>query len=602
MIVAVASGKGGTGKTFVATNLAAVRGDVDFLDCDVEAANAHLFLRPTIEEVRSVDAVAPDPIPERCTACGECVRRCRFNALALVAGKLLVFPQLCHDCGVCFAVCPAQALGETPHPLGTVRKGRYAFGAFTDGELKIGEVRSAEVIGHVKQCLRPGRDAILDCPPGASCSVVESLEGADFCLIVTEPTPLGLHDLEVTIDLLDYLGMPRAVVINKCDLGCAPVEGFCEQRHVSVLAQIPFDRAVSSHYSRGELVVGRAEAYHHVFDELSRAVFDRKWEKKHPRPLVFLGEKAEPNQVQPQTTGGRAPRQLVVISGKGGTGKTSFCSVLAHVANDDVISDCDVEASNLNLLLHSEAARTFPFEDTFLAEIDPGLCDGCGVCADRCTFNAIGMEEGVAVVDAVKCEGCGLCEIVCPLAGTESMPVTIRRRVSGTASDGEWKKGPFVSAQINPGGENSGKLVTILRGIAHERAQNGRRILIDGPPGIGCPVNASLAGTDLAVIVTEPTLSGLHDMSRAIEPAGFLGVEPVVIINKADLNSEEASRTEQFCRERGVEMLGRIPFDRGVAAAISEGKSPIQTASEAGKAMEMLARAVLECLDSKRKE
>lgn len=602
MIVAVASGKGGTGKTFVATNLAVARADVDFIDCDVEAANAHLFLRPEIEEVKPAYAFAPEPIPERCTACGECIRRCRFNALALVAGKVLVFPALCHDCGVCFAVCPLDALGRKPHQLGTVRKGRCAFGAFADGELQIGEVRSAAVIGRVKEFLSPGRDTILDCPPGASCSVVESLEGVDFCLLVTEPTPLGLHDLEVTVNLLDYLGVPCGVVINKCDLGSAPVEQFCAERGVPVLARIPFDPTVSSHYSRGELIVGRSEAYQRIFEDLAQAVFGREWEKKPRRAPVGVGGKAEPNPVRPPASRHQAGGQLVVISGKGGTGKTSFGSVLAHVANGDVISDCDVEASNLNLILGSEATRTVPFEDTFLAEINPALCDGCGVCAARCSFDAITMNEGAAVVDPIKCEGCGLCEVVCPLAGSESAPVTLRRRVSGKASDGEWRRGPFVWAQIDPGGENSGKLVTMLRGMAQERAENGKRILIDGPPGVGCPVNASLVGTDLAVIVTEPTPSGVHDLARAVELARFLGIEPVVVINKADLNLEEARRIEQLCREGGVEALGRIPFDKAVAWAISEGRSPIETGSEAGKAMAALAKAALQRLNSKRKE
>jgi len=602
MIVAVASGKGGTGKTFVATNLAVVRANVDFIDCDVEAANAHLFLHPEIEEIQQANATAPEPILDRCTVCGECVRRCRFNALALVAGKVLVFPELCHDCGVCFSVCPADALGEKQHRLGTVRRGRYAFGAFADGELEIGEVRSAAVIARVKEFLRPSRDTILDCPPGASCSMVESLDGADLCLVVTEPTPLGLHDLEVTADLLDYLGIPCGVVINRCDLGSAPVEQFCRERDVPILARIPFDRRISTCYSRGELVIGRAEVYDRVFEELACAVFESEWEKKPSQPVLSLGRKAEPNSLQPQTVPGDASKQLVVISGKGGTGKTSFCSVLARVANDDVIADCDVEASNLNLLLHPQVKRTFPFEDTFLAEIAPDLCDGCGVCADRCTFRAIKIDGGVAVVDPIRCEGCGFCEIVCPLAGSDAMPVTIRQRVSGEAFDCNWGKGPFVSAQINPGGENSGKLVTMLRGIAQERAENGRSILIDGPPGIGCPVNASLVATHLAVIVTEPTPSGLHDMARAIELARFLGVEPVVIINKADLNIEEARRTEQFCRERGVPTLGRIPFDRSVASALSEGKSLLGTGSEAGRAMAALAGDVLERLGGNRKE
>lgn len=601
MIVAVASGKGGTGKTFIATNLAALKGDVDFLDCDVEGANAHLFLRPSIERVLEVDVEVPEPVADLCTGCGECIRRCRFNALALVAGKVLVFPALCHSCDVCFAVCPASALGRKKHSLGTVRVGQWASGKFVDGELAIGEVRSAEVIRRLKREVKPDRDTILDCPPGASCSVVESVDGADLCIIVTEPTPLGLHDLEVTLGVLDHLGIPRCVVINRCDLGFAPVEELCAKRDVPILAHIPFDPLVSRQYSNGELVVGRMEAYEQIFQDMARAVFERAWEKPQRKLMLALGKSVEDGEVRPASAAGRLPRQLAVISGKGGTGKTTFSSALAHVAEGDVISDCDVEASNLHLVLRPNIRRSLPYEDTYVAEIDPEVCTGCGVCARSCRFGAIEID-GKAVVDPVRCEGCGLCEIVCPLGGEEPHPVTLRRRVSGSAVEGEWRKGPFVSAQIDPGGENSGRLVTVLRGIAQESAPDGKRILIDGAPGVGCPVNASLVSTDLAVIVTEPTPSGLHDMARAVELAKFLGVAPLVIVNKADLNPEEALRIENFCRDSGVRAIGRIPFDRGVATALSEGKSPVETDSEAGKVMAALAKEVLRCLGQKGKE
>jgi len=224
MRIAVASGKGGTGKTLVATNLAAALRGATYLDCDVEGANGHLFLKPTIR----TDRPAEVPVPvatDACTGCGACAEACRFGAIASLETGPVVFNELCHSCGACLEACPQGALNEKPHALGKIRFGDYQIAdsppaPFADGELNTGQVRASAVIEQVKDEVDPDAPfTVLDCPPGAGCAVAEALRGADLCLLVTEPTPFGLSDLDKAIGLADYLGIPQAVILNRSDLG-----------------------------------------------------------------------------------------------------------------------------------------------------------------------------------------------------------------------------------------------------------------------------------------------------------------------------------------------------------------------------------------------
>ncbi len=281
MRITVASGKGGTGKTTVAVGLtvaAARRGlSVVYADCDVEEPNGRIFLKPRIEEDRAVERLVPVVDQQLCTHCGECVKICRFGAIVSMPSETLVFPELCHSCGGCALICPVEAIREEAREIGRLRLGRASDGIrFVEGELTVGEALSPSVVEAVKQALPPTELQIVDAPPGTSCQVVASVNGADFVVLVTEPTPFGLHDLSLAVKLVSSMRLPFGVVINRAGLDDRQVERFCNAHAVPVLARLPDRRDVAEAYSRGELLTDAVPEFAERFERLLDGVLERK--------------------------------------------------------------------------------------------------------------------------------------------------------------------------------------------------------------------------------------------------------------------------------------------------------------------------------------
>lgn len=254
-------------------------------------------------------------------------------------------------------------------------------------------------------------------------------------------------------------------------------------------------------------------------------------------------------------------KQITILSGKGGTGKTSLVASFAVLAENLVVADCDVDAPDLHMLLNPEIVRKLEFKGSKLAVINESKCTQCGTCEESCRFNSINSLK----IDPVLCEGCGVCAYVCPAEAIE-----LNERICGYAYISKTKYGLMSHARLNPGEENSGKLVTLVRQNARQIAEkeNLDLVLNDGPPGIGCPVIASVAGVELGVIVAEPTLSGIHDMERALQLLDHFQVNPLVCINKYDLNIENTEKIEKFCADRDTEVAGKISFDSIVTEAM----------------------------------
>lgn len=271
LTVAVSSGKGGTGKTTVATSLAlAMAGEyrVQFLDCDVEEPNAHIFLKPHLDHSEAVEIPVPRVDRERCTYCGRCAEVCPQHALAVVPGQVLFFAELCHGCGACSLLCPQGAIAEVGRPVGTVETGWAGDVAFAQGRLNVGEAFAPPVVRAVRGKAGGYQVTVVDVAPGTSCPVVEALKGVDFCLLVTEPTPFGLHDLGLMVEVVRKLGLPAAVVVNRADVGDAGVRAFCAERHLPVLMEIPQDRRIAGAYARGIPLVGVEPGWAGRFREL----------------------------------------------------------------------------------------------------------------------------------------------------------------------------------------------------------------------------------------------------------------------------------------------------------------------------------------------
>ncbi|MGD9072058.1 MAG: ATP-binding protein [Desulfobacterales bacterium] len=281
MIITVASGKGGTGKTTVATNLAvAVESDVQVLDCDVEEPNAHLFLKPEISDVTTATTPVPEIDLGNCTLCGECEKICQFKAIVVLGDTVLTFPEMCHGCGGCKAVCPAAAIKEIGRELGVIETGHRKGVAFGHGRLRIGEAMAPPLIKKVRALALPDRFTIIDAPPGTSCPVIASMKGTDFVLLVTEPTPFGLYDLKLAVGAVKLLGIPHGLVINRADLGDRQVYAYAEEENIPILMEIPFDRRVAEAYSGGALIVETQpewkEAFRQLYFSIKKLVEERK--------------------------------------------------------------------------------------------------------------------------------------------------------------------------------------------------------------------------------------------------------------------------------------------------------------------------------------
>ena len=273
MIISIASGKGGTGKTTVATNLAISLGsDVQLLDCDVEEPNAHLFINPNFENDEIVYTAVPEVDEKKCNLCGKCGEICQFKAIILIGETVLTFHELCHSCGGCVEVCPEDAIAEKGRELGVIRRGSCNGLEFINGTLRIGEAMSPPLIRKVRSYAREDGVTIIDAPPGTSCPVIASVKGADFILLVTEPTPFGLHDLKLAVGVVKMLGIPCGLVINRSDIGDDKVKAYAEQESLPILMEIPFDRQIAEAYSRGELLVEQMPEWKERFQELYQSI------------------------------------------------------------------------------------------------------------------------------------------------------------------------------------------------------------------------------------------------------------------------------------------------------------------------------------------
>lgn len=581
MRIVIASGKGGTGKTTVSVSLAWTLGHhgnaVTLLDCDVEEPNDHLFVQPHFTDKKEVTLLKPVWDPDICTACGKCVEACRYNALALVKKTVLVFNELCHSCGVCSYVCPENAFREVETPTGEIHIAEdHSPFTFAHGILNIGEARAPAVVAEVKKYAAEDGITIIDSAPGTACPVVEAVTDADVAVLVTEPTPFGLNDLRLAAQLTLKIGVPTGIVVNRSDGTDALIQEFADESGIPIIGRIPFDRRYAETYAEGDIL---AEKHSEIRDAMVQLYEQCSELSKHPSQPLFSDIPVDVTpEPEMEKVKGVPGREIVIISGKGGTGKTTVTSCFAQLAGDSVIADNDVDAADMHLLLAPEMQRAHPFYGGAKARINAEKCIGCGKCAEACRFNAISFDgpandvvQKTYHISDMGCEGCGLCPRVCPTNAIEFSDV-----VTGNWFVSETSYGEMAHAKLGVAEENSGKLVTRVRNTAAECAVKKKKdIIADGPPGTGCPVIASVSGVDAAVIVTEPTVSGVHDLTRVLQLAQHFGVPAMVIINKADLSVTQAGNVRKTAAAYNARVIAEIPFDPHVNTALMEGQTLI---------------------------
>jgi len=276
MIISIASGKGGTGKTTVAVNLALALENVQLLDCDVEEPNAHIFLKPEIEKTEAVTVPVPEIDRGKCDYCGACADVCAYRAMNVFkpmsgAWDVLLLPALCHNCGACALLCPRKAITEKQKGIGIIETGHSGTIEYACGKLDIGEPKSPPLIKQLKKKINRDKTVILDCPPGTSCPMMTAVKGSDFCLLVTEPTPFGLHDLNLAVETLRKLGIKFGVFVNRAT-DSKIIEQYCEQTKAPLLGAIPFDREIARLYSKGDVFLSAKPEYRRLFVELAEKI------------------------------------------------------------------------------------------------------------------------------------------------------------------------------------------------------------------------------------------------------------------------------------------------------------------------------------------
>ncbi len=596
MKIAIASGKGGTGKTTVAVNLAyalaSTGKDIRLLDCDVEEPNDHLFINPDSIETHTVQILKPVLKADKCSGCGKCAAVCAYNAVIVIKDEALFFPELCHACGFCSYACPEQAIQERPRTVGSVQFGTSSANfpeapfSLVWGLLNIGEVAAPAVIREVKQHADPQGITLIDASPGTGCPVVAAIDNADVVLLVTEPTPFGLHDLKLAVNLSLELGIPVGILINRSDGRDTIIAEYADKAGVPVIGRIPFRRSYAESYSRGEIL---AKEYPELRQSLSQIFNSLEGLITSVLPQASMVDSLDLSQSidslsrsmaeDSDVSSDSAPKEIAIISGKGGTGKTTVAASFALLAHDKIMADCDVDAADLHLLLDPSPVESNEFIGGKAYQIDPSTCTACRKCVEACRFEAVHPNLSQAdgrpayKIDPFACEGCGFCAYVCP-----EKAISTHDNITGRWYVSRTPFGPLVHAHLGIGEENSGKLVTQVRKKAAELATRLRvnTLVTDGPPGTGCPVIASIAGIDLALIVTEPTVAGAHDLERILQLCNHFNVTSYVVVNKADLNIDQAQIIEEIAEAAGSRVMGKIPFDRTVEYALRRGKTIVE--------------------------
>ena len=605
MKISIASGKGGTGKTFISTNLAytfAKKGKgVAYLDCDVEEPNGHLFLQPEAIQTEEIKIKAPLKVDnEKCTGCRKCADACTYNAIAVVNNKAMIFSDLCHVCGACSIVCPEGAIVEGERKIGDILHGHHGGIELHYGLLYRGEGgMSPQLIQRVKEHARQEAN-ILDAPPGTACSAVESISDSDLVVLVADPTPFGVNDLRLSVDMCRTLGIEPVIVVNRAEYRDGNLKKYCEEAELDIITEIPDDRKIAELYSDGRLAAAELPRYRELFEELAGKLEHLSGEgrsvRKRVEPEFTDQKKLEKALNSRPEDGGNRPAELVVISGKGGTGKTSVVASFAALARDTVISDCDVDAADLHLILQPELKESGYFSGGYEAKISQEKCTQCGRCYQECRFDAIRKtEEGGKTkyaIDPFACEGCGVCNLVCPAAA-----VDIKDAINGEWYISETRFGHMTHAKLGMAEENSGRLVSLTRDKqALVAAKNNlKKAIVDGSPGTGCPVIASLTGAQYALIVTEPTVSGVHDLERILDVTEYFNIKAGVVVNKADINFRMAERIrEKVQKIDNTSYLGEIPYDSRVTEAQMQQQSIVEYApnSEVSKRIRELFERV----------
>ncbi len=592
MKITIASGKGGTGKTFIATNLAytfdRLGKEVGYLDCDVEEPNGHLFLQPENVEKEEVLLNAPLEIDnEKCTGCGKCAQVCSYNAIAVINEQAMLFNELCHVCGACSIACPEGAIVEGEKKIGDVIHGNSEDIKIHYALLQRGEGgMSPRLIQKVKQYANREFN-IFDSPPGTACSAVESVLGSDLVILVADPTPFGVNDLKLSVNMCRTLGIEPVIIVNRAEYRDGSLQDYCKNADLKIIGEIPDDREIAEIYSNGGLVTAESSKYRNLFKEIAHRIEELLLQERVVKKSVQQGyrnkKEIEKSVTSRPEDGGNKPNELVVISGKGGTGKTSLVASFTALAEDAVISDCDVDAADLHLILQPEIIESGYFSGGVEAEINQKECTQCGKCYQECRFEAIKEinedNNKKYEIDPYACEGCGVCDLVCPFDA-----VDVEDAINGEWFISETRFGYLTHAKLGMAEENSGRLVSLTRNkeslIASEKGL--KKAIVDGSPGTGCPVIASLTGSQYALIVTEPTVSGIHDLERILEVTNHFNIDSGVVINKADINMEMAEKIKKQVNElEHTSYLGEIPYDEQVTEAQMKQQSIIEYAPEA---------------------
>jgi MinD superfamily P-loop ATPase len=581
--IAISSGKGGTGKTFVATNLAYVlstQGNkVNYLDCDVEEPNGYLFLHPEISNEEKINIMAPAEIDkEKCNNCRKCIEACAFNAIASVKDKMLIFKQLCHACGACKIACSENAIIFKEREIGSIKTGKANKVDISYGELKTGEgAMTPRLIKKVKKHINPEAINFIDTAPGTSCPVVEAVSEVDLVVLVTDPTPFGINDLKLSVDMCRMVGHEPVILVNRADYKNNDLQDYCEKEELNIVGEIPDDRRVAELYSEGKMASCNLEEYKKLFLQISDRIIRRAQLDLEPRAVTNIQNRNLKNTLNAIAAQAEIPqsnyKEIVIISGKGGTGKTTITGAFVSLASNLLITDCDVDAADLHILLSPEVQEGYLFSGGKRARINPSKCINCGRCYEVCKFQAIKKEDDKFTVDGLSCEGCNTCSLVCPADAIE-----LKEAVNGELYIAKSRFGNMVHAKLYAAEENSGKLVSLIRQIARDRVadKNIELSLNDGAPGTGCPVIASITGANYAVVVTEPTVSGIHDAKRVFELCSFFNIKAGLIINKSDINLAKAKELEKVALGFEVDLLGMVPYDKSTTEAQMQNKTLIE--------------------------